>query len=87
MMSGIGMLWFDRDPKTTLAVKIERAVQHFKHKYGRVPEFCMVNQEDAKTVNMDEVAKACKLIVKPQRYVLPGHLWIGYETLSTGKAE
>jgi hypothetical protein len=74
-----GMLWFDNDPKTTLLAKIEKAVQYFNKKFGRVPEFCGVNPNDAMNANMDEVTKGCKLVVKRLRFVLPSHLWIGFE--------
>lgn len=38
-----GMLWFDNDPKTALAAKIERAVDYYKHKYGRDPNLCLLH--------------------------------------------
>ena len=38
-----GMLWFDNDPKTALAAKIERAVDYYKHKYGRDPNLCLIH--------------------------------------------
>ena len=38
-----GMLWFDNDPKTALAAKIERAVDYYRHKYGRDPNLCLIH--------------------------------------------
>ena len=38
-----GMLWFDNDPKTALAAKIERAVNYYRHKYGRDPNLCLIH--------------------------------------------
>jgi hypothetical protein len=38
-----GMLWFDNDPKTTLTTKIERAVDYYRHKYGRDPNLCLIH--------------------------------------------
>jgi hypothetical protein len=38
-----GMLWFDNDPKTALTAKIERAVDYYKHKYGRDPNLCLIH--------------------------------------------
>ena len=38
-----GMLWFDNDPKTALAAKIERAADYYRHKYGRDPNLCLIH--------------------------------------------
>jgi hypothetical protein len=32
-----GMLWFDNDPRTTLSVKIQKAMEYYSKKFGRVP--------------------------------------------------
>jgi len=76
-----GMLWFDNDPKTALTAKIERAVDYYKHKYGRDPNLCLIHPSmlppDAKME--DEKPKNGKIMVRPYRPVLPGHLWIGIE--------
>jgi hypothetical protein len=76
-----GMLWFDNDPKTALTAKIERAVDYYRHKYGRDPNLCLIHPSmlppDEK---MDgEKPKNGKIVVRPYRPVLPGHLWIGIE--------
>lgn len=70
-----GMLWFDNDPKTALAVKIERAVDYYRKKYGRVPNLCLINPGMVEK----ETSKKFKITVRPYRPVLPGHLWIGIE--------
>jgi len=70
-----GMLWFDNDPKTALAVKIERAVDYYRKKYGRVPNLCLINPGMVEK----ETPKGVKITVRPYRPVLPGHLWIGIE--------
>ena len=38
-----GMFWFDNDPKTALTAKIERAVDYYRHKYGRDPNLCLIH--------------------------------------------
>jgi len=63
-----GMLWFDNDPKTALTAKIERAVDYYRHKYGRDPNLCLIQKPETG-----------KVVVRPYRPVLPGHLWIGIE--------
>ena len=70
-----GMLWFDNDPKTSLAAKVIRAADYYTHKYGRVPNLCLVhpNTLGEKTPELEAIA------VRPYRPVLPDHLWIGIE--------
>ena len=73
-----GMLWFDNDPKTTLAAKVIMAVAYYAEKYGRVPNLCLVNPvalEGHAPISPDLGG----VVVRPYRSVLPGHLWIGVE--------
>lgn len=78
-----GMLWYDNDPKTALTAKIEKAVDYYRHKYGRDPNLCLIHPnalgtekpESGKTV----LSVADGITVRPYRPVLPGHLWIGVE--------
>ena len=76
-----GMLWFDNDPKTALAAKIQRAADYYRHKYGRDPNLCLIHPgmlpADEKVEN--EKPMIGKVMVRPYRPVLPGHLWIGVE--------
>jgi hypothetical protein len=39
----IGMLWFDNDPHTPLAAKVEKAAAYYLTKYGRTPTVCFVH--------------------------------------------
>jgi hypothetical protein len=79
-----GMLWFDNDPKTALETKIERAVDYYRHKYGRDPNLCLIHPSmlpaDKKMEN--EKPSSGKIMVRPYRPVLPGHLWIGIEEMN-----
>lgn len=70
-----GMLWYDNNPRTTLAAKVIRAVEYYTHKYGRVPNTCLVNPSMLEKDSNDIGA----ITVRPYRPVLPGHLWIGIE--------
>jgi hypothetical protein len=79
-----GMLWFDNDPKTALTAKIERAVDYYRHKYGRDPNLCLIHpsmlDNPAGVVGgAGEQPTTGKVVVRPYRPVLPGHLWIGIE--------
>jgi hypothetical protein len=69
----IGMMWFDNDPKTSLATKIARAAEYYRAKYGRTPDICLVNPNTTIGEVMGNITiRSCKTI-------LPGHLWIGVE--------
>jgi hypothetical protein len=75
-----GMLWFDNDPKKTLDAKVLQAADYFKHKYGRMPDTCMVNPLNLpETSPGSEPAKAGRITILPFRSIMPGHLWIGLE--------
>ncbi len=77
-----GMLWFDNDPKTALTAKIERAVDYYRHKYGRDPNLCLIHPSMLPSDGMDRKRQSRttgKVMVRPYRPVLPGHLWIGIE--------
>ena len=76
----VGMLWFDNDPKTELALKIERAVDYYRKKYGRSPTLCFVHPSMiAKTASPEPEAplKAAGVEVRSSRSVLPNHFWLG----------
>jgi len=76
-----GMLWFDNDPKTALAAKIERAADYYRRKYGRDPNLCLIHPsmmpQTGTTEKENSVTGA--VAIRPYRPVLPGHLWIGIE--------
>jgi hypothetical protein len=71
------MLWFDNDPRTTLSVKIQKAMDYYSKKFGRIPDICLVHpsmlDSDQKQFELG------KLAIRPYRPVMPGHLWIGVE--------
>jgi hypothetical protein len=86
MTMNIGMLWFDNDPKTELALKIERAVGYYREKYGRSPTLCFVHPSMiAKTsapapeteAETEIPLRAAGVEVRSSRSVLPNHFWLG----------
>jgi hypothetical protein len=74
----IGMMWFDNDPKTALATKIERAADYYAKKYGRRPDLCLVHPS---MLGENQTAE-CAIAVRPYRPVMPGHLWIGIDEVT-----
>jgi len=73
----VGMLWFDNDPRTALKIKVARAADYYRKKYGRIPDLCLVHPtmliEPHPDLELDKMA------VRTNRAILPGHLWIGEE--------
>ena len=75
-----GLMWFDNDPKTALAVKIRKASDYYSKKFGRQPDICLVNPSMLGGQASETVEEHGRQItVRPYRPVLPGHLWIGVE--------
>ena len=69
-----GLLFFDNDPKTTFAEKVDKAARLYEAKYGLSPTVCLVNPKAlVPGLEMPTIA------VRPFRAVLPHHLWIGIE--------
>ncbi len=72
-----GMLWFDNDPRTTLSIKIQKAMDYYRQKYGRVPDLCLVNP--GMMESGEKQLELGKLIIRPYQSMMPGHIWIGVE--------
>jgi hypothetical protein len=69
----IGMLWFDNDPKTDLAVKVSRAAAYYQSKYGQTPNLCFVHPSMVKS----GLPKTNGVEIRSSRSVMPNHLWMG----------
>jgi hypothetical protein len=72
----IGMLWFDNDPKSDIANKVERAAQYYQTKYGQTPNLCFVHP----SMVTEDPLKMREIEVRANRSVLPNHFWIGVNT-------
>ncbi len=68
----IGMMWLDTDKKRSLEEKVRMASEHYRDKYGRFPELCLVN-----TRILEDEKKVGRVMVQPAKAVLPGHFWLG----------
>jgi hypothetical protein len=78
----IGMLWFDNDPKADLGIKIQRAAQYYREKYGVNPNVCFVHPSMLKEQpdNTASPVKKGEVEVRINGCVLPNHLWLGVNT-------
>ncbi|MEJ5240609.1 MAG: hypothetical protein WHS87_05375 [Anaerolineales bacterium] len=73
----VGMLWFDNDPNTPFVKKVQRAVEYYRRKYGREPNLCLVHPSALKAEETEAISNG--IAIRPYRFVLPGHFWIGIE--------
>ena len=73
----IGLLWFDDDPHRELAEKVSRAVMHYERKYGRSPNLCFVHPSALSGNSKRPVRRAGKVEIRPGRWILPEHFWVG----------
>ena len=76
MSIGIGMLWFDNEPKSSLAEKVNRAAEYYKNKYGKSPNKCYINPK-AREKKHKGIINGIKIFTSPT--ILPNHIWIGRE--------
>ncbi len=76
-----GLLWYDGNPKTELASKVEQAVARYRQKYGQAPNACLVHEGE-----LEREIDCCGVRVAAAPYVLPGHFWVGIsEKACTGR--
>ena len=71
-----GMLWFDNS-QTALTVKVQKAVDYYTKKYGRIPDLVLVHP--SMLDDGQRQLEVSKVTIRPYRPVLPGHIWIGIE--------
>jgi len=69
-----GLLWFDNDPKKSIADKVTAAATYYQHKYGLLPNLAFLNP---KTCPNPQPVGLIQL--RTIRSILPNHIWIGQE--------
>jgi hypothetical protein len=74
----IGMLWFDNDPKIALPLKVERAADYYRKKYGALPNICFVHPSMIKDLPGPAELRG-KIEVRPSGSVRPNQFWIGVD--------
>ncbi|HKZ55075.1 MAG TPA: hypothetical protein VJ123_06320 [Anaerolineales bacterium] len=78
----IGMLWLDSDRHADVALRIERAAQYYRAKYGRQPNLCLVHP---RTAGDQPPRQVSGLEVRTSRSILPDHFWLGVEERNKAK--
>jgi hypothetical protein len=77
-----GMLWF-MNSNNPLAQEVATAAAYHLKKYGRAPDLCLVNPSVQIDNSEIKGANGSAITIRPNRIVLPGHLWIGVEEMPT----
>jgi hypothetical protein len=71
-----GMLWYDDRPDRTLEEKVQRAIDHYRHRYCRSPDACCVHPS---TLKSDDDLRIDGVRVLAKNGVLRHHFWVGEE--------
>lgn len=80
-----GIQIFDYEPKRTLVQKVLDAIDDYRQRHkGSEPDTCLIAPELADGQDLDAVSEETGVIVRPARYVLKKHLWIGMEEIPVG---
>lgn len=69
-----GLLWFNSDPKKSLAAKVEEAAARYQHKFGRRPNLCYVHSS-----MVDGPTQVDGVRVVPRRNTLVNHFHVEVE--------
>ena len=72
-MMKVGMLWFDDATDRPLATKIDRAMKHYKRKYGSSPNICYVHPCSLQEIQAPDPRIKVVGVVD----MLPHHFWLG----------
>lgn len=71
-----GMLWFDANPKRSLAEKVERAAAYYTAKYYRAPTVCFAHPG---TLGKPAPEHVGAVRLRPLTNIIKDHFWLGIE--------
>jgi hypothetical protein len=72
----IGMMWYEKDPKSTLKEKIEKALNFYQQKYGKCADTVAVSVKDSTKEIIESInIKGVTIILMKE--VLTNCLWVG----------
>jgi len=71
----VGMLWFDNDPNRDLPAKIQRAVDYYRRKYGRLPSVCYLHP----SMLLGQTPMQSGVLLRESNMMLLNHFWLGVE--------
>ncbi|MFW5714215.1 MAG: hypothetical protein ACOCYU_06040 [Brevefilum sp.] len=72
----IGMLWFDNDPQSDVASKVQKAAAYYRKKYGENPNLCFVHPSMIPKTKAESGA----ISICSNTTMLPNHFWIGVQS-------
>ena len=68
-----GLLWFDDNPKVSVAAKIEQAARRYRERFGGAPNVCYVHPKTLAGVSLSRG----DIQVVELTNIQPNHFWIG----------
>ncbi len=68
-----GLLWFDDNPRRSLADKIETAAGRYRERFGRAPNICFVHPQTLEGV--EQLPAHVRVIERAS--IQPNNFWIG----------
>lgn len=71
----VGLLWFDDNPKISVAAKVEKAARRYQERFGKAPDTCFVHPHTLASATT--LPKDVKLIESGR--IRPNSFWIGLE--------
>jgi hypothetical protein len=71
----IGLLWYDNSTRD-LQVKVHKAAQGYRKRFGGDPNVCYVHPT---TLPTEDEQRVDGIVVRPSRQVLKHHFWVGEE--------
>ena len=70
----IGLMWYDKDPKTPFGVKVALAAERYHERFGVEPNVVLVHPSA-----LGEGVAAPGFEVRGNSYIRPHHLMVGFD--------
>lgn len=68
-----GLLWFDDNPKLSLAAKVENAARRYRERFGRCADVCYVHPQTL----LGAMSMPDRVQVIALSTIRPDHFWVG----------
>jgi hypothetical protein len=72
----MGLLWFDDDPRVSLADKVENAARRYRERFGKLPNVCYVHPDTL--ARAEELPVRVKVLERAS--IQPNSFWIGFKS-------
>jgi hypothetical protein len=66
--------WFDDNPKTPAALKIQDAIDAYIRRFSKRPNVVLVNEAD--------IVELQGMTIRPESFIRRNNFWVGYEEVA-----